>query len=148
MAGNISDEIRLRVALPTRGRPRPRISRDTAFFWEGLELGELRIQRFTICSKLRHPPGPMCPSCRSFEWDYVLSAGRGVVHSFTIPHRPLVHGFDQPTAVVLVALEEGVRILSNLDATPAMTAIGTPVEVFYLRQAEGFTVHQFRTISR
>src|ERR1022692_4075708 len=40
---------------------RPAISPDTAFFWDGAALGELRIQRCGDCGALRHPPGPLCP---------------------------------------------------------------------------------------
>ncbi len=43
-------------------RPRPAITHDNAFFWEGVAAGELRIQRCQPCGRLRHPPGPMCPS--------------------------------------------------------------------------------------
>jgi acyl dehydratase len=38
---------------------RPAVSRDTAFFWAGTAVGELRIQRCGGCGALRHPPGPM-----------------------------------------------------------------------------------------
>ena len=31
--------------------------------------GELRIQRCADCGELRHPPGPMCPACRSTNRD-------------------------------------------------------------------------------
>ena len=62
-------------------RPQPPINRDNAFFWEGVEAGELRIQRCGNCGRLRHPPRPMCGSCRSTEWDTVTASGRGEVYS-------------------------------------------------------------------
>lgn len=136
----------VRTALPQEGRLRPKISRDTAFFWEGLDQSELRIQRCSDCGELRHPPGPMCPLCHSLEWDHILSSGHGSIYSFTVPYRPFVPGFTEPTTVVLVELDEGVRILSNLDAPHHLVTIGASVEVFYLPQAEGFTVHQFRIV--
>ena len=45
------------------GHPAGRSRRDTAFFWAGTAVGELRVQRCDGCGTLRHPPGPMCPSC-------------------------------------------------------------------------------------
>ncbi len=47
-------------AQPSRGkkgaarRPRPAVTHDNAFFWEGVERGELRIQRCASCGRLRH----------------------------------------------------------------------------------------------
>ena len=41
----------------------PLVTPDTAFFWDGTAVGELRIQRCARCGALRHPPGPMCPAC-------------------------------------------------------------------------------------
>ena len=58
--------------MTPRGRPvpsgspgviRPVTSPDTEFFWAGTAAGELRVQRCGGCGALRHPPGPMCPSC-------------------------------------------------------------------------------------
>ena len=48
--------------------------------------------------------------------------------------------------VVLVELEEGVRIVSNLrDIDPAEVKVGMPVEVFYEAFNDGeLVLHQFR----
>ena len=84
--------------------PRPGVTQDTAFFWEGLQQGELRIQRCTACRMLRHPPGPMCPGCHSLDWDFVRSAGRGEIHSFVVAEHPPIPPFEYPNVIVLVAL--------------------------------------------
>ena len=52
----------------------PAVDEEGGFFWEGTLAGELRIQRAIPAGKLRHPPRPMCPSCRST--DRGLEAGR------------------------------------------------------------------------
>ncbi len=105
---------------------------DSAFFWEGLKIGELRIQRCASCGRLRHPPRPMCPYCRSVEREYVVSKGRGTVYSFVIHHKPPVPGRDHPFAVVLVELAEGTRIVGNtVDVDPSDVKIGMDVEVVF-----------------
>jgi hypothetical protein len=43
-------------------RPRPAITPDSAFWWEGVRANELLIQRCVGCGRLRHPPGPACPA--------------------------------------------------------------------------------------
>ncbi len=128
----------------------PAVSRDTEFFWNGLREQKLLIQRCTVCGTLRHPPRPMCPKCRSLEWDAIESSGRGTVYSFVMPHEPRFPFFEYPYIVVLVQLDEGVRLVSNLcDIVPADVTVGMPVEVFY-RTFDGaagdFVLHQFRPI--
>ena len=55
------------------------------------------------------------PSFGSFNWQgYVVSKGRGTVYSFAEVHHPQFPIFDYPLLAVLVELEEGTRILSNL----------------------------------
>ena len=106
------------------------ISQDTAFFWEGTAAGELRIQHCPACGTLRHPPGPMCPSCGADKPDYIVASGRGEVFSYVVHHHPQVPGKTLPFVVALVELEEGVRMLGELiDVDPAAVEIGMPVEI-------------------
>ena len=126
-------------------RPRPAITRDNAFFWEGVGRHELMIQRCTSCGRLRHPPRPMCADCRSTAWDTVASTGRGVVHSYVVHHHPPLPGITTPHPVVLVDLDEGVRIVSNtVDIVPDDIQIGLPVEVAFVAVDDELTLPLFR----
>ena len=49
----------------------PTISPDTEFFWNGLREHKLLIQRCKGCGTVRNPPQPMCPKCRSLDWDAI-----------------------------------------------------------------------------
>lgn len=125
--------------------PRPTMNQDSAFFWEGVDKGELRIQRCASCQRLRHPPRPMCPSCRSLDWDWVASSGRGEVYSFVVHHHPPVYGYETPFAIALVQLEEGTRIVGNvLGIDPARVRIGLPVQVDFVRVDDAWTLPQWR----
>ena len=128
-------------------RPRPPINRDNAFFWEGVEAGELRIQRCAGCGALRHPPRPMCGSCQSTDFDFVVSTGRGTIYSYAVHHHPALPGIELPLVVILVELEEGVRLVSSLDAaSPEAVAIGLQVEVVF-REVDGdLTLPLFRLV--
>jgi uncharacterized protein len=119
---------------PTAAAPadviRPVISYDTAFFWEGTAAGELRIQLCPNCDRLRHPPGPMCPSCGGDKLEYVVASGRGTVYSYVVHHAPHVPGKTLPFVVALVELDEGVRMIAELiDVEPASVSIGMPVRL-------------------
>jgi uncharacterized OB-fold protein len=108
----------------------PSMTADTQFFWDGAKRGRLLIQRCGACAALRHPPRPMCPHCHSLEWDVIEASGRGTVYSFVMPRHPPLPFFEDGYIVVLVALEEGVRIVSNLvDVEPDDASIGLPVRV-------------------
>ncbi|HEX4245402.1 MAG TPA: bifunctional MaoC family dehydratase N-terminal/OB-fold nucleic acid binding domain-containing protein [Acidimicrobiales bacterium] len=109
-------------------RPRPSLTQDNAFFFEGAKEGKLLIQRCSDCGTLRHPPRPACPNCRSFRWDTLQSSGRGTIYSFVVNHYPQVPAFDYPLIVALVELEEGTRLVANVShMTPETVAIGMPV---------------------
>ncbi|GGQ02132.1 bifunctional MaoC family dehydratase N-terminal/OB-fold nucleic acid binding domain-containing protein [Streptosporangium pseudovulgare] len=110
----------------------PAVNDDTAFFWEGVARGELRIQRCADCGELRHPPGPVCPSCRSAGRTYVVASGEGEVYSYVVHHNPPVPGWETPFAVAVVQLPEGVRIVGAVvDCAPAEVGIGMPLRVTY-----------------
>jgi hypothetical protein len=121
-------------ALPKIKRPAPGISDDTRFFWDGAREGRLLIQRCKGCGTLRHPPGPSCPKCHSFEWDTVQSSGRGTVYSFVVMHYPEVPPFEHPNPIGLIELEEGTRLIAQLvGVKPGEVTIGQPVQVEFNR---------------
>lgn len=130
-----------------RVRP-PTVGHDDAFFWEGAAAGRLLVQRCATCGELRHPPGPMCPRCHSLEWDTVASSGHGRVLSWILSHHP-TRPDDEPRVVVLVALDEGTRLVSNLIDGPDLTGPDRPtlngrrVSVTFVDH-EGTVLPQFR----
>jgi uncharacterized protein len=131
--------------VDTQKRPRPAITQDSSFFFEGAKRGELLIQRCESCGKLRHPPRPACPYCRSLDWGTVVSSGRGTVFSFVVVHHPQAAGFEYPLPVVLVELEEGTRLISNVSGIePEDLRIGMEVEVDFRSYADDLTLPVFR----
>lgn len=123
--------------------PRPAITHDNAFFWEGLKQRKLLIQSFN--GRLVHPPVPACPETGSFDWTTVEASGRGTIHSFVVMHQPQLPCFDYPLPVVLVELEEGVRIVANmLGATPDEVAIGRPVTLDFVEVEPDYILPAFR----
>jgi uncharacterized protein len=120
----------------------PLVTPDTAFFWDGTAVGELRIQRCAACGALRHPPGPMCPACGEASTagvaglagheGYTVAAGTGEVFSYVVHHHPPVPGKRLPMVVALVQLPEGVRILGEMPGVrPDQVRIGLPVRVTF-----------------
>lgn len=111
---------------------RPASSRDTAFFWEGVNAHELRIQRLAD-GGLQHPPVPAVWQNPTEPVDYVVSSGSGTVFSYVVHHAPKVPGRTVPFVIALVELEEGVRMLGELrGADVDQVAIGMPVRAIYI----------------
>jgi uncharacterized OB-fold protein len=135
-------------SAPRPKRPRPALTRDNAWWFEGAKQGKLLIQRCTSCGRLRHPPRPMCPYCHSLEWDSVEASGRGIVYSFVVNHHPQVPAFDYPLVVGLVELEEGTRLVSNLvGVAPSDVVVGMPVMADFVRFDDDLTLPQFRPVA-
>ncbi|MFI6298210.1 bifunctional MaoC family dehydratase N-terminal/OB-fold nucleic acid binding domain-containing protein [Nonomuraea sp. NPDC050790] len=107
---------------------KPAVNRDTRFFWDGVKLGELRIQSCADCGELRHPPGPICPACRSANRGHVVARGEGIVYSYVVHHNPPVPGRETPFVVAVVELPEGVRIVGNIVDCP-VDAVGIGMTV-------------------
>jgi uncharacterized OB-fold protein len=116
----------------------PLVTPDTAFFWDGTAIGELRIQRCPACGALRHPPGPMCPACgEASHGGYTVAAATGEVCSYVEHHHPRVPGKRLPMVVALVQLPEGVRILGEMPGVrPDQVRIGLPVRVTFTRAGD------------
>jgi uncharacterized protein len=118
---------------PRPPRPRPAITHDNAFWFEGARAHTLLIQHCTSCGTLRHPPLPACGVCRSLEWDTVEASGRGVLYSFVVVHYPQVASFDYPLPIGLVELEEGTRVVANLSGIAREDlAIGLPLQATFV----------------
>ncbi len=125
--------------------PRPVINHDTRFFWEGLKNGKLLIQQCSDCNELRHPPSPMCPKCRSLNWDTVESSGKGFIYSFVVMHHPELPAFDNPNPIGLIELEEGTRIVGKLTGiAPENLRVGIPVQAEITKYDDDLTLAFFR----
>lgn len=145
----------LPAAKPSSGdeafpHPRPAITHDNRFFWAGLAERRLLIQRCGACGRLRHPPGPMCPSCHSLDWDTIEASGCGTVYSYAVVHQPRLPGFHYPLIVVTVELAEGTRLVANLLDAPQSTGtetvipIGAPVRLDFQEVEPGYVLPAFR----
>ena len=111
-------------------RPRPAVTADSAFFFEGAREGKLLIQRCRACGRLRHPPAPACRSCRSLDWDTVEASRRASLYSYVVVHHPQIPAFDYPLVIGLAELEEGTRLVADLEGVaPRDVRIGMPLVV-------------------
>lgn len=87
--------------------------RDSAPYWQGLDTGELRLQRCTDCAALRWPARAICNRCRSFECEWEAIPPRGKILSWTRTEQVFAESLREsvPYHTVQVALEAQSDIL-------------------------------------
>ena len=86
--------------------PLPALEEPYTFFWTAGAEGELRFQRCGDCGHWLHPPGVICPQCRSENLAPQAVSGLATVAAVTINYQPWMPGLDVPYAIAIVALDE------------------------------------------
>lgn len=128
-------------------KPLPRVTPELAPFLAAARERRLVVQRCSGCGELRFPPRELCSRCWSREAEWVPVSGRGEVFSFYWMHQVYHPGFaaEVPYAVVIVALEEGPHVLSNMvGCSREELRIGLPVEVTFEDASDEVTLPKFR----
>jgi uncharacterized OB-fold protein len=124
--------------------PLPAANSETLPWWEAAREHRLVAQSCTSCGALRHPPGPVCPSCSSTDSNWRELSGLGAVYTFTVVHQQFVPA-DVPYVVVAVELDEGVRMVSNLvEVAPALVNIGQRVQLVWEDMGPALALPRFR----
>jgi hypothetical protein len=125
----------------------PRINEMSRPYWEGAKRHELLLQKCQECGHYRYPPGETCPSCLSDKLEWVKVSGRGSVYTWTVFHQAYHPAYkdDIPYAVVVVELEEGPRMITNLvNCRIEDIKMGMPVEVVFDDVTEEVSLPKFR----
>ena len=90
----------------------------------------------------------MCAHCTAQDLTWERSAGTGAIYSWTTVWRPQIPAFHTPYAAIIVDMDEGWQVLSNLIGCPIDDVeIGLRVEVEFHEIEGGFTLPYFRPAS-
>ena len=135
-------------STPATGRPQTPLPQPTQLskpYWEACREGRLTVQRCKSCDGYVFIPQHCCGTCLSEDLEWVESSGKGTLYSFTTVYRPQQPTFEVPYTVIVVELEEGYYMLSNLiGVEPDEIKIGTPLEVFFEERSEEISLPFFR----
>jgi hypothetical protein len=131
--------------------PTPAASAETTGWWEAAVRHRLVVQRCDRCGRTRHPPGPVCPSCRATTAEWHELPGTGTVYTYTVVHQAFVPALADRLPYVVIAVEldgaEGARLVSNLvDADPGEIEVGMPVEVVWEDMGPELALPRFRPV--
>lgn len=98
----------------------PEPSPVSAPFWDATRRRELTMQRCESCGRLVWYPRFVCPHCGRSSLSWERLRGEGVVYAVSVHHRAALPTLADkvPYSVVLVDLDEGVRLMSNVFGPP------------------------------
>lgn len=117
--------------MTTVTMPEPTIDPWNKPFWDACGQGRLLMQRCRTTGRTWYPPAPVSPFDLDGGWDWVECSGRGTILSWVVFHQKYFAGFADrlPYNCALIELEEGARLISNVDAPNDQVGIGRAVTV-------------------
>lgn len=133
-------------------RPVPEVTALTRPFWEAAARGTLAVQRCLACGHLRFPPGPVCTDCLDPRAAWLPVSGQATVLSHLVFHQGYGAPWNAslPYSVVMVQLDEGPRMFSDIDDPDRRwidaDLVGHRVSVWFDAVADGIAVPRFRVV--
>jgi uncharacterized OB-fold protein len=125
----------------------PKISDDTAPFWQGCREHRLLFQKCSECGHVRYPASVICPECLSPKSKWIESKGEGSIYSFVVFQRAFHPSMADrlPYVVAVIELDDGPSFLSNIvDCDPAQVACSQRVSLKWEEADEGLSLPMFR----
>ncbi|HUO49870.1 MAG TPA: Zn-ribbon domain-containing OB-fold protein [Acidimicrobiales bacterium] len=131
--------------------PVPAASAETIGWWEAAAAHRLVVQRCTDCGTTRHPPGPLCPACRSARAELAELPGTGSVYTYTVVHQAFIPQLADRVPYVVAAVDldgaGGARLVTDLvDVAPEDVHVGMRVAVAWEDMGPELALPRFRPI--
>ena len=129
-------------------RLEPPVSDEAQPFWAATREQRFVLPWCTECERAVWYPRATCPSCAGSAIEWRDDAGTGTVYAASVHTRPGPgrEAEDGPYVVVLVDLDAGVRMMSNVvGCPPADVTAGMRVTVAWEPLSDGRNLPVFRT---
>ena len=128
----------------------PQVDTESEPFWKAAAEGRLLIMHCKACDRPYFYPRRYCPRCWSDDTEWRDASGRGTLYTYSIIHQNPMPPFREwgPYAVVLVDLDEGVRMMGNWDHSVDLDklAVGMQVEVTFEAYTDEIALPRFRPV--
>ena len=128
-------------------KPLPQVTSADRPFWDAAKEHRFVLPKCTGCGHVFFPPYSYCPRCLSSDLEWIDGAGKAKVWGYIEMVQPYLKSFegDLPYNVVLVELDEGPMMLSNVVGVPAdRIKVDMPLEVLFDDVTDDFTLVKFR----
>jgi uncharacterized OB-fold protein len=128
-------------------RREPPASDEALPFWDATRERRLVLAWCTECERAIWYPRTVCPRCLGDAVEWRDDAGNGTVYAASVHSKPGPgrEADDGPYVVVLVDLDAGVRMMSNVvGCPPDEVAAGMRVEIAWESLSDGRHLPVFR----
>lgn len=145
-AGSRSAAGQARASAPQR--PLPTLAEpDTGQFWQATQQHRLTYQVCQACGEIIFHPRRHCTGCLSMDLKWHDSAGAGTIYTYTVirQHGQPYFRSRLPYLVGFIDLDEGFRIMAEIDAAPDSVQVGQRVTVGW-EDHEELAVPVFRPV--
>jgi uncharacterized OB-fold protein len=118
----------------------PPVSDESRPFWDATRERRLALPWYAACDAAIWYPRSVCPRCHGDGVEWRDDAGGGTVHAASVHFRPGPgrDAEDGPYVVVLVDLDAGVRVMSNVvGCDPERVTIGMRVALAWEPLSDG-----------
>ncbi len=135
----------------TTNRPIPVPDERSAPFFAAAKEGRLLTKRCPACERYLAPQRETCDRCMSEALEWAPASGSGTIYSFVFMYQLLHPAFkdEVPYNVVVVELEEGPRLTSNMvGVADSEIRVGMAVEAVFEPLNDDVSVPKFRPAKR
>ena len=133
------------MAAPRFDIPTPDM--ETQPFWDGCKEGKFLVRHCNVCNEDHFYPRPFCPKCWGDDVEWKEATGRGTLYTYSIVVQNDLPPFNErvPYVAAVVELEEGPRVMTNIEGTPHdELRVGMPVTVGFRPLDDEITIAIFR----
>jgi len=120
---------------------------ETQPFWDGCKEGKFLVRHCNVCNEDHFYPRPFCPKCWGDDVEWKEATGRGTLYTYSIVVQNDLPPFNErvPYVAAVVELEEGPRVMTNIEGTPHdELRVGMPVTVGFRPLDDEITIAIFR----
>jgi uncharacterized protein len=120
----------------------------SAPFWDAAREHRLAFARCVKCGRYRYPAGPFCGTCVTQDIEWVTSAGKATLYTFTIVRHGVTPDLLGATPYVLAVVDiddaPGVRMLTNVVGCDFdALQVGDALTIYWHDTEGGVTIPRF-----
>lgn len=113
------------------------VSPESEVFWNAAKEEKFLVKKCKPCGKVHWYPRAICPFCMSPDTEWVPSAGKGKIYSYS-------HMARANLTIAYVTLEEGPSMMTNIvDCDANALKIGQDVKLVFKDSDKGYKVPMF-----
>jgi len=115
-------------------KPLPLIDERSKPFWDAAKHHLIQLPQCKTCENIRTQFEDFCPKCGSELFIWKTLSGNGTIWSHCVFHQKYFPEFakDLPYGVIMVELDEGPRLISNIvNQGQAQLKVGLRVKAYF-----------------